>query len=110
MIKATATGYPSLMGKHIGLVLQREIGTNTNTGDDTDRLNIVAVFEANTGLTASEILDSKTKAERIDAIVKMIEANPVRDTRKRNATARPAATHTTAPAHDDGGFDDDIPF
>src|SRR5690606_17051600 len=57
MVQATAPGYPELMGKRIGLVLQREIGTNDNTGNDTDRLNIFAVFEASTGLMASEILD-----------------------------------------------------
>lgn len=111
MVKAVAQGYPDLMGKRIGLVLQREIGTNGNTGEDTDRLNIVAVFEASTGLTASEILDSKTKPERIDAIAKMIEANPVRDTRKR-APARTASSsgHSSLPPAGDGGFDDDIPF
>lgn len=108
MVQATANGYPSLMGKRIGLVLQREIGTNQNTGEDTDRLNIVAAFEASTGLMASEILDNKTKAERLENVVKMVTANPVRDTRKRHAakpqTPQPASTNGTDP------FDDDIPF
>lgn len=110
MIQATADGYPALMGKRIGLVLQREIGTNQNTGEDTDRLNIVAVFEPSTGLMASEILDQKTKGERLDGIVKMIEANPVRDTRKR-ANGRASAPATQAPVGNSAAaFDDDIPF
>lgn len=106
MVQASAPGYPDLMGKRIGFVLQREIGTNGNTGEDTDRMNIVAVFEASTGLMASEILDQKTKAERLDNVVRMIASNPVRDTRKHHN--RPAAAQP-APA-DAGGFDDDIPF
>lgn len=110
MVKATAPGYPVLMGKRIGLLLQRELGTNENTGKDTDRLNIVAVFEASTGLTASEILDSKTKAEKIDIIAKAIENNPVRDTRKRSAPALTRQAATSQPAIADGDFDDDIPF
>lgn len=105
MVKATEPGYPALMGKRIGLVLQRELGTNQNTGEDTDRLQIVGVFEATTGLTSSEILDSKTKPERIERVVRMIQANPVRDTRKK------APTRPVQPQQNDAApFDDDIPF
>lgn len=109
MVEATADGYPALMGKRIGFVLQRELGTNQNTGEDTERMNIVAVFEPSTGLMASEILDQKTKGERLDGIVKMIQANPVRDTRKRNGAAR-ASSHPNAPGNNSSPFDDDIPF
>jgi hypothetical protein len=111
LVSATATGYPALMGKRIGLVLQRELGTNQNTGADTDRMNIVAVFEANTGLMASEILDQKTKAEKLENVVKMVMANPIRDTRKQRQS-RPAQDHGPAPTggFDNSGFSDDIPF
>jgi hypothetical protein len=105
MVQVTEPGYPALMGKRIGLVLQREIGTNQNTGEDSDRLQIVGVFEATTGLTSSEILDGKTKPERIERVVKMIQANPVRDTRKK-APTRPVQPQ----APDTAAFDDDIPF
>jgi hypothetical protein len=112
MVQATATGYPSLMGKRIGLILQKELQTNQNTGADVERLNIVTVFAATTGLVASEILDNKTKAERIDVITKMIMSNPVRDTRKRAppkaAPATTAGTYGTPGQSTD--FDDDIPF
>lgn len=107
MVQTSATGYPTLMGKRIGLILQKEIQTHQVTGEDVERLNIVTVFEASTRLTASEILDNKTKAERTDAIAKMVAANPVRDTRKRGS--KPAA-----PSQGSGSsgseLDDDIPF
>jgi len=111
MVQATAPGYPELMGKRIGLVLQREIGTNDNTGNDTDRLNIFAVFEASTGLMASEILDQKTKAEKLENVVRMIMANPVRDTRKRSGGPSRSSDHPNAPGNNGAPFDDsDIPF
>jgi hypothetical protein len=108
MVQASATGYPALMGKRIGLILQKEIQTHQFTGEDVERLNIVTVFEASTGLTASEILDGKTKAERIDVIAKMVATNPVRDTRKRASTKPPAPT--ASPGNCAPDFDDDIPF
>lgn len=101
MIAAQATGYPALMGKRIGVVLQKELQTNQNTGKDVERLNIVTVFDADTRLTASEILDKKTKAERLDGILKFLK--PVRDSRKN--VAPKAAAPTSSP-----DFDDDIPF
>lgn len=108
LVLTNAPGYPALMGKRIGLVLQQELGINNNTGQDTDRLNIVGVFEPSTELTSSEILDNKTKPERLAKVVRMIELNPVRDTRKRVAT-RPVQPQTKA-ASDGAPFDDDIPF
>lgn len=108
MVEATEEGYPSLMGKRVGFILQKEIATHSITGADTERMNIVAVFEASTGLTASEILDKKTKAERIDQIEQMIMRSPVRDTRKRVAKA-PAASQTPATGSNDD-WDDSIPF
>jgi hypothetical protein len=104
---ATADGYPELMNKRIGFVLQRELATNATTGADTDRVNIMAVFEASTGLMASEILESKTKAEKLDNVLKVLAANPVRDTRK---TAGRSAHHGDSGPAPTGGFDDDIPF
>lgn len=109
MVSATAEGYPALMGKRIGFVLQKELATHSITGADTEKLNIVAVFEASTGLTASEILDQKTKPEKLERIVQMVMANPVRDTRKRQP-GRPqpqSQSHSSPPPSD---WDDDIPF
>lgn len=110
MVPASATGYPALMGKRIGFVLQKELAAHSVTGEDTERLNIVAVFEAATGLVASEILDGKTKGERLDGIVKMVMTNPVRDTRKRSPSRAPAQAASQGSASRDNDFDDDIPF
>lgn len=105
MVQITTTGYPALMGARIGLALQKELQTNQNTGEDVERLNIVTVFDASTRLVASEILDGKTKAERIDFIAKMLANNPIRDTRKR--ASKPPTQTAANTSHD---FDDDIPF
>ena len=106
MVKVTADGYPALMGKRIGLVLQKELQTHSKTGEDVERLNIVTAFEPSTRLVASEILDSKTKAERLDFIERTIASHPVRDTRKRKDTPQPVSR---APVSD-VEFSDDIPF
>ncbi len=109
MVQATAQGYPGLMGKRIGFALQKELQTHSVTGEDVERLNILTVFEASTRLTASEILDQKTKAERIDGIAKMIERTPVRDSRKR-AAGKPTQTANNGGGHGGNDLDDDIPF
>lgn len=104
MAPAHATGYPTMMGKRIGLILQKELQTNQNTGADVERIQIVAVFEADTGLVATEILDKKTKPEKADTILRLLK--PVRDSRKKAAHAPAAGAGAAVPA----GFDDDIPF
>lgn len=103
MVKATAPGYPSLMGKRVGFVLQRELGTNPNTGNDTDKVILVRVFEADTGFTSSEILDKATKATKLDEFLKGLM--PVRDNREKKTAAT-----VPAGAGSSDGFDDDIPF
>lgn len=110
LVPAKASGYPALMGKKIGLLLQMELQTNPNTGSDTERLNIVVAFQAATGLTASEILDGKTKPEKVDVLTKMVMANPIRDRRekKRPAATRSATGVATNPSGDPGFSDDDL--
>jgi hypothetical protein len=110
MVPATANGYPALMGKRIGFVLQKEIATHSITGEDTEKLNIVAVFEASTGLMASEILDQKTKGEKLENVVRMVMANPIRDTRKRKADTSRSAHPNQPGQNSPPPFDDDIPF
>lgn len=109
MVQATAPGYPDLMGKRIGLFLQKELATHSITGNDTERLNIFAVFEASTGLTSSEILDAKTKPEKIELIAKTLANNPVRDSRKRGQQST-KQSHPNQPGQEAPPFDDDIPF
>lgn len=103
MVKATENGYPALMGKRIGLLLQKEIATNNKTGADVERLNIFGVFEAGSELTASEILDKKTQPEQLEKMVQVLMSRPLRDTRVKAAAHAPAGS---APEP----FDDDIPW
>lgn len=98
-------GYPALMGKRIGLVLQKEIQSHYQTGADQERMNIVRVFEADSGFTSTEILDKATKAEKLTEFLKTLP--PVRDSRKKGAAQQMAATATAAQADE---FNDDIPF
>lgn len=105
IVETTATGYPALMGKRIGLVLQRVLETNQTTGADVDRVNIARVFEAATGLTSSEILDGKTKPEKIDAMMKSLQ--PVWDRRKKSPAQQMASQPAATGDHE---FDSEIPF
>lgn len=102
-IDKTADGYPSLMGKRIGLLLQRELSTNVENGKENDRVIIYGVFDADSELTASEILDQKTQPEKLAKMVQSLMAKPVND-RRINKSSAPS---------DAGNFekmDDDIPF
>jgi hypothetical protein len=103
-------GYPDMMGKRIGLLLQKELGTHHKTGEDTEKMTIFSVFSADTELTASEILDGKTNPERLPKMVDALAARPVRDNRDKDR--RPAASKPTAsrPATGFDDMDDDIPF
>jgi hypothetical protein len=103
VIEVSEAGYPSLMGKRIGLLLQKELSTNSNTGADVERVNIFGVFEADSELTASEILDKKTKPEQLEKMLQVLRQRPVRDTRQRQQAPAPASS-----GFDD--FADDIPF
>jgi hypothetical protein len=101
-------GYPELMGKRIGFLLQKELGTNQETQADTEKMTIFGVFSAETELTASEILSGKTSPARLPEMVTALMARPVRDNRDRVIT-KPAAT-AAAVKPGFAGMDDDIPF
>lgn len=101
-------GYPDLMGKRIGFLLRKELETDTK-GEDRERLGIYAVFQAETELTASEVLGQQTKPERLGKMLDALLAKPIYDKRKAaGASARPAA----ASSSDAGDWtqDSDIPF
>ncbi len=103
--KETVAGYPDLMGKRIGLLLQKELAINNKTGAEVSRMIIAGVFQADTELTVSEILERKTVPEKLGKMVAALK--PVRDSRK-GATAN----HSSPVKNDDpfGGFEDDVPF
>lgn len=108
--KIVVDGYPELMGKRIGLLLQKELATNNKTGEDTERVIVFGVFQHDTELTVSEIIARKTSPETLPRMLEALMARPVRDSRK----SRHAQSSSTTPAPASGSgfadFDDDIPF
>ena len=114
--QVTAKGYPELMGKRIGFLFRKELQTNDKTGADVNRLAIFGVFQADTELTASEVLDQKTKPERLPKMLEALFARPVVDRRKPTTGKTHHELkhgHPAPPASSGGAFsdmDDDIPF
>lgn len=112
--KVVVDGYPELMGKRIGFLLQKELSTNNRTGEDVDRMIVFGVFQADTELTVSEILARKTKPETLEKMVQALMAKPVRDSRKKGAHTAAPASQSHESEHPGGGFgdfdDDSIPF
>lgn len=98
--------FPDLCGKPIGVLLETEDYPKNNGGTGT-RMVLKGIFQANTELTASEILDKKTTPEQLPRMVQSLRHRPIRGT-------KPAATHAHSSSGPVGsGFedmDDDIPF
>ncbi len=100
-------GYPELMGKRIGLLLQKELSTNEKNGKDVSKMIIVGVFQADTELTVSEMLAGKTTPETLPKMVSWLAANPVNDRTK--SSAQQTTTKQTAPSVM-SDMSDDIPW
>jgi hypothetical protein len=111
--KVSVTGYPDLMGKRIGLLLQQTLETDQN-GKDREKVQIFAVFNADTELTASEIYAKKTKPERLPNMLDALLARPVRDNRKAPPAARRSGAAASSSDDTRTGFSDadldDVPF
>ncbi len=105
--RVTVTGYPALMGKRVGLLLQQVLETDKN-GKDREKVQIFAVFNPDTELTASEMYDKKTKPERLASMLDALLARPVRDNRK-GGKAKPAS-RSAADDYSSMPPDDDAPF
>lgn len=99
-------GYPALMGKKIGFLLQKTLETNTKNGADVERLQIFAVFNPETELTATEMYAKAQQPERLSSMLDALMARPVRDNRK-NAVSSGNQTRSVAAGPD--RFDD-VPF
>lgn len=109
MVKTNANGYPALMGKRIGLLLQRELSDNIkDASKPNDRVVVYGVFEHDTELTASEILDKKTQPEKLEKMLNSLIAKPINDRRTNKTHSQPAKAMATSGDFSD--FDDDIPF
>jgi hypothetical protein len=96
--------FPDLCGKPIGLLLETEDYTKTDGGTGT-RMVIAGIFQADTELTATEILDQKTAPEQLEKMIARLKHRPVKG-------AKQPASRQAAPAGGSGfdDMDDDIPF
>lgn len=96
----SATIYPDLMNKPIGVLLQKVWRADK---PDKYKFEIVGVFEASTELTASEILDKASAPSRL--------AKMVLNLKDKHESAHPAM-NASNPSNSDPEFDEfrDIPF
>ena len=111
-VTATIEGYPDMMGKPIGVVLQKELYTS-NQGDDKERVNIVTWFCAETERTAAEILDKAVDPEQLPKLMAWLADHPEKDSRvKPGSRTIPDAPRRPAPkpAQNFDDLDVDIPF
>jgi hypothetical protein len=100
-VKVSATLYPDLMNKPVGLLLQREAYLKKDQSEG-HKMGIFAAFEASTEFTASEILGQKTSPELLDKMVAQLKDKPLNIGNGTHATPATAGDFT--------GMDDDIPF
>lgn len=93
--------FPDLCGKPIGLLLETE-DYERQDGSVGVRMVLKGVFQAATELTASEILDKKTKPEQLARMVAGLRHRPLKGHK------------AAAPAHNEDygtpAGEDDIPF
>jgi hypothetical protein len=94
--------FPDLC-KPIGVLLETEdyLKRDNTTGS---RMVLKGVFQHDTELTASEILERKTKPEQLEKMVAALRHRPL-----KVAAAQPSRTHGQADSGFDN-FDDEIPF
>lgn len=91
-VKATVPGFPELMNKEVGLLIQMEIEKKSEKG--IPRPTIFAPFSAESEKTASEILDPKKPAPaKLEKMVQAVMHRPLIDRRpKDKQTSGGAAT------------------
>ncbi len=100
--------FPELCGKPIGLLLETE-DYEKRDGSVGTRIVLKGAFQANTELTATEILDKKTVPEQLQRMVAGLRHRPLKSAKPAAA----AAARQPASAAQGSGFDDmddDIPF
>lgn len=101
-VRVAAQVFPDLTNKRIGLLLQRE-EYRKQDGSVGSKFNIVGAFDAETELTASEILVKASSPEKLAGMVASLRDKTL------PAGAAPSG-YTAASSGGSGDFDDDIPF
>lgn len=107
-IDAQAPCFADLMGKPIGVLLEAEEYEKRDHTTGT-RMVLAGVFQADTELTASEILDKKIQPEQLSKIVMTLRDRPLRAKKASGAPHAPTGGTGRPPTGFDD-MDDDIPF
>lgn len=71
--------FPALVGKPVGIVLQKELYTKSNGARDGIRFGLYGLFQPETKLMMSEIKEKKTSPVKLDRLIKGLK---VKDSRK----------------------------
>jgi biotin-(acetyl-CoA carboxylase) ligase len=95
------TVFPDLCGKPIGLLLETE-DYEKQDGSVGTRMVLKGVFQAGSELTASEILDQKTKPEQLERMVSSLRHRPLKGHKAPVQSAGVPATESD--------MGDDIPW
>lgn len=101
--------YPDLMNKPVGVLLQME-EYQAKDGSSKWRPVIWGVFDAATGMTPSEILEKKTKAERLAELEAKLTDKPMANAPRAQAAPQARREPAMAAGGDMTDMDDDIPF
>lgn len=100
-VQKTLTQFPELLNKPIGILLAMEEYEKRDGGGTGWSARLNAVFQADTELTAAEILDRKTSPQKLALLVAALRDRPL----KKLATQQ---SYVPAPANDQF-LDDDLP-
>ena len=102
-VEDTVPCFVDLMNKPVGLLLEAE-EYEKNNGGTGKRMVLAGVFQANTELTSSEILDRKTAPAQLEKMVATLRDRPLNK-------GRSSAPVRSSGADESQGFaDQDIPF
>ncbi|KAE9535314.1 hypothetical protein ACWIUH_06690 [Ursidibacter arcticus] len=104
---------PELIGKSVGLCLQKHLYTKQD-GSDGFYFKIIQVYSAKSGLTLSEHKNNEP-AKRVAYLISTMKDKDEREKPKRTKQSKPKnetnqANEATAQLYGKYDFDDDVPF
>lgn len=107
--KVQAETFPDLINRPIGLVMRNteyaKMREGHETGETGWRLELVVPFQADTELTASEIVGNKTQPQKLASIIATLADRPLKA--KPGSSAQRSDAGGPPPGHPaSGGFDD----
>lgn len=95
-VEKEADIYPDLIGKSIGIVFQKELSNNRDSGKETSRIQFLASFHPETKMTASEIKAGEKAPKKFERILKSLRT---KDSRTHHAD-EPAQPSQSIPTGD----------